>query len=87
MTIMTRAAMVLIRFYQRRISPKLGYVCPETPSCSQYALEAFQEHGFLKGVRMTHYRLSTCDRRQMIHPMRILYGLICGLRGSYSVHS
>ena len=40
----------LIRFYQVCLSPlKGGPSCRFTPTCSQYALEAFRKHGPFKG--------------------------------------
>lgn len=81
MTVMTRGAVALIRFYQGRISPKLGYECPETPSCSQYALEVFRRHGFLKAMRLTHHRLCTCEREEdeppVAHPLWAYAKLAC----------
>jgi hypothetical protein len=50
----------VIRFYQYAISPLLGPHCRFTPSCSQYAIEALQCHGLLKGSLLTLRRLSTC---------------------------
>ena len=41
---------LLIRFYQRCISPLTPPSCRFTPTCSQYALEAFQKYGPLKGL-------------------------------------
>ena len=38
-----------IRFYQRYISPGLPPRCRFVPTCSQYALEAIEKYGPLKG--------------------------------------
>ena len=40
---------ILIRFYQVCISPFTMSSCRFTPTCSQYALEAFRKYGPLKG--------------------------------------
>ena len=40
---------LLIRFYQVCISPLTPAACRFTPTCSQYALEAFRKHGIFKG--------------------------------------
>ena len=51
---------VLIRAYQRAISPLLGARCRFYPSCSQYALEAVQRHGSLRGGWLAIRRLARC---------------------------
>ena len=58
---MKNALMSLIRFYQRRISPLFGPKCRYYPTCSQYALEALEVHGFLKGLLLTIRRLMRCN--------------------------
>jgi putative membrane protein insertion efficiency factor len=50
----------LIKLYQWIISPILGPKCRFTPTCSQYALEAFKKHGVFKGMWLTVRRLSRC---------------------------
>jgi putative membrane protein insertion efficiency factor len=55
------AAVFLVRAYQRGVSPLLGARCKFHPSCSQYALEAFQELGFLRGVVVAGWRLLRCN--------------------------
>jgi putative membrane protein insertion efficiency factor len=42
------------------LSPLLGPHCRFYPTCSQYALEAFQKHGFFKGMILTVRRLAKC---------------------------
>ena len=39
----------LLRFYRYAISPLLGRNCRFHPSCSEYAIEAVQRHGALRG--------------------------------------
>jgi uncharacterized protein len=56
----TRGAVGLIRLYQRTLSRLLPNVCRFTPSCSQYAVEAFQRHGFFRGLRLALARLARC---------------------------
>ena len=51
---------VLIRLYQLTISPFLGVNCRYTPTCSAYAIEAFEKHGPLQGSWLTVKRMSTC---------------------------
>jgi putative membrane protein insertion efficiency factor len=51
---------VLIRFYQICISPIKPNCCRFTPTCSQYALEAFRKHGPFKGLFLTTRRILRC---------------------------
>ena len=51
---------ILIRFYQICISPIKPNCCRFTPTCSQYALEAFRKHGPFKGLFLTVKRILRC---------------------------
>jgi putative membrane protein insertion efficiency factor len=54
-------AMVLaVRAYQVAISPLLGAHCRFIPSCSQYAVEAFQTHGAVRGLYLALRRILRC---------------------------
>lgn len=57
-----------IRFYRYAISPLLPPSCRFTPTCSQYAIEAIQVHGPIKGLYLTVRRLLRC------HPIKWLGG-------------
>jgi len=57
---MTRVAILLLRFYRAWISPALPATCIYSPSCSAYALEAYDRHGFWRGTWMTARRLARC---------------------------
>ena len=50
----------LIRFYQVCISPLKPPTCRFTPTCSQYALQAFRKHGVIKGFYLTVKRILRC---------------------------
>ena len=50
----------LIRGYQLLLSPFIGNQCRFTPTCSQYAREAVEKHGALKGGWMAVRRVSRC---------------------------
>ena len=50
----------VIKFYQYTVSPLLGPACRFQPSWSQYGIEAFKKHGFLKGFVLTSKRISRC---------------------------
>lgn len=49
-----------IRFYQYVLSPFLGPRCRFYPSCSDYALDSFQEHDILRASWLTICRLMRC---------------------------
>ena len=55
-----RLLILPIRFYQRFISPMLPPACRFTPTCSQYAVEAIQKHGALKGLYLSIRRILRC---------------------------
>ena len=58
---LTWIAIGAIKIYQWTISPLLPRCCRFTPSCSQYAIEAFKLHGMLKGSALTVWRLLRCQ--------------------------
>tara|TARA_R110001592_G_scaffold363221_4_gene681823 strand:- start:9745 stop:10005 length:261 start_codon:yes stop_codon:yes gene_type:complete len=49
-----------VRLYQWIISPLLPTSCRYTPTCSQYAIEAFQQHGLFKGWLLAIKRIGRC---------------------------
>ncbi len=60
-----RALRGLIWLYQRTLSPALVVVnptggCRFAPTCSHYAREALQVHGFFPGLALTAVRLVKC---------------------------
>lgn len=55
-----RVLMLLVRFYQRFISPMFGPTCRFYPSCSAYALDAVRVHGAARGVWLAVRRLGRC---------------------------
>ena len=58
---MKRILMAIIRFYQKQISPFLGKNCRFSPTCSQYALQAIQKYGALRGGWLTLKRILKCN--------------------------
>jgi len=54
-------AIKFIRFYQIVISPMIGPRCRFTPTCSQYAIEAINLHGIVKGCWFAASRLIRCQ--------------------------
>lgn len=57
---MRHFAALLIRIYQWTLSPLLGPRCRFYPSCSQYALEAIERFGVMKGGWLAVARLARC---------------------------
>ena len=50
-----------IRAYQYVVSPWLGPTCRYEPSCSQFAIEAVERHGVMRGSWLAARRLSRCQ--------------------------
>lgn len=55
-----RALLMLIRGYQRGISPFLPPACRFTPTCSAYAAEAIERYGATRGTWLATRRLLRC---------------------------
>lgn len=58
---MKHLCMWLVRFYRKFISPLKKPCCRFTPTCSAYALEAFEKRGFFVGLIMTVWRILRCN--------------------------
>jgi putative membrane protein insertion efficiency factor len=56
-----RLFLLLIRGYKRFISPLLPPSCRFYPTCSDYAYEAIEKHGLLKGGRLAVWRVLRCN--------------------------
>ncbi|HYY59208.1 MAG TPA: membrane protein insertion efficiency factor YidD [Pyrinomonadaceae bacterium] len=50
----------LLKFYKAAISPLLPPSCRFSPTCSEYAREAIERHGALRGTWMGARRLLRC---------------------------
>lgn len=57
---MKTAAIALLRFYQWAISPWLPPACRYAPTCSEYAIQAMNKYGALRGGWMAVRRLARC---------------------------
>ena len=58
---MMQAALVLLmKGYRYAISPLLGRNCRFEPSCSEYAIEALQSHGSIRGGWLSIRRVCCC---------------------------
>ena len=52
----------LIRLYQKYLSPlKRNPHCIYTPTCSEYAIQALQKHGLVKGSLLAAWRILRCN--------------------------
>jgi putative membrane protein insertion efficiency factor len=61
----TAVALLLVRGYRVLVSPFVpktaGGRCKYHPSCSQYALDALREFGFIRGTMLAAWRLLRCN--------------------------
>ena len=58
---MKKAFMAAIRFYQKGISHLYPPRCRYIPTCSQYALEAVEKYGAVKGTFLATKRILRCN--------------------------
>ena len=57
---MKQALQFALRMYKRWISPALPHSCRFVPTCSEYAMEAVERHGALRGSLLAIARLLRC---------------------------
>jgi uncharacterized protein len=57
---MTSPLVLALRAYRYAIAPRLGANCRFYPSCSQYAIEAIERHGSVRGSWLAVARLARC---------------------------
>ncbi len=58
--ILTFPIILLIKFYQLLVSPILKTNCRYLPTCSEYSIEAFNQHGLFKGFYLSFKRILSC---------------------------
>ena len=58
---MKRLLLALVRFYRKSISPLRPPCCRFIPTCSQYALEAVEKYGALRGGLLALRRVVRCN--------------------------
>jgi putative membrane protein insertion efficiency factor len=58
--ILRTAALVMLRFYKRFISPLLPPMCRFEPTCSVYTMQAVEKYGAFRGVWLGIRRLARC---------------------------
>jgi putative membrane protein insertion efficiency factor len=57
---MKALALTMLRLYKRWISPSLAPSCRYVPTCSEYAMEAIDRYGVLRGGMKAAWRLLRC---------------------------
>lgn len=58
---MKKFAIKAIKWYQKNISPTKSHKCRHYPTCSNYALEAYDKHNFFYATYLTSKRILTCN--------------------------
>ena len=50
-----------LRVYRRYLSPLKPPMCRFSPTCSQYAIEAIEAHGVVRGTMLALWRVLRCN--------------------------
>ena len=58
--VLARVCVAFIGLYQKTIAHWLGGHCRFEPSCSEYARQAIEWHGVIRGLRLAAQRLWRC---------------------------
>lgn len=58
---MNRPVLWLLRGYKTWVSPMLPPSCRYHPTCSEYAYEAVEKYGIIKGGRLALWRVLRCN--------------------------
>jgi hypothetical protein len=58
---MKKTIILLIKIYQKMLSPILGNSCRYYPSCSNYSIQAIEKYGVLKGTLKSIWRIIKCN--------------------------
>ncbi len=59
--ILTKFAILAVKFYKLFISPLFPPSCRFYPSCSDYSIQAFSKYGFFKGFWLSAKRILRCN--------------------------
>jgi putative membrane protein insertion efficiency factor len=51
----------MVQLYKIYVSPFLPSACRFEPTCSQYAMEALEKHGSIRGTGLAIYRVLRCQ--------------------------
>lgn len=58
---MKKLIVSLIKFYQKALSPRKMPCCRFYPTCSEYALQAIEKYGVIKGGCKAVWRILRCN--------------------------
>ena len=58
---MSEKVVLVLRMYQKYVSPMLGMNCRFVPSCSEYAVQAVQKYGVRRGLYLALRRILRCN--------------------------
>ncbi len=58
---MKKICIFILKIYQKYISPLKKPCCRFVPTCSSYAIEAFEKRGFFVGFFLTVWRILRCN--------------------------
>ena len=61
MSLASRAVIGALKFYKRQISPGLPPACRFIPTCSEYACQAVEKYGAVKGGYLAARRVLRCN--------------------------
>lgn len=61
MSLIKTFIILIVKLYRKYISPLKKPCCRFTPTCSQYAIEAFEKYGVLKGLYLSVKRILRCN--------------------------
>ena len=57
---MKKGSLLVIKLYQRALSPFLPVSCRYEPTCSEYSHQAISQHGLISGLWLSLRRLARC---------------------------
>ncbi|AEF84728.1 conserved hypothetical protein [Treponema primitia ZAS-2] len=60
MTVLQKAVLLFIRFYQQAITPHFPSSCRYVPTCSAYTYDAVRKYGAIRGVALGIRRILRC---------------------------
>lgn len=60
-SILSKISLILIRAYQNSFSALIGRNCRFAPTCSDYAIQAINKHGFFIGWYLAIIRIAKCN--------------------------
>ena len=61
MSIINKIFIKILKFYKKYISGGIRSGCIFTPTCSEYAMEAFEKHNFIVSFALIIWRILRCN--------------------------